>query len=121
MSNPTKASIYIQARLGGKTDEEANELAGYKGKTPGRVLDEYVHAQQVLDDTNTWGRGRASVLQEREVCEKQHQRTTASLRELRIKLGHLERRLRAYRSVEDYQSSRDGDDWGKNVDMLSRA
>lgn len=108
MSNPTKASIYIQARLGGKTDEEANELAGYRGRTPGDTLEQYLQAQQVLDDANTWGRGPETVEQERQICEREERNLAALMREYDLKIERVRRRLRAIGHVSQYRACSSG-------------
>ena len=103
MSNPTKIDTYILARLGGDTDEEANEKAGYSGRTPGYVIQQYVQAQQVLDDINTWGHGPGRVSRERELCQQQLRNVQSLLREYQIKAERLAAQLRAIRQVESYR------------------
>lgn len=42
MSEESKAKRYLTARLSGKSDAEANAIAGYRGTTPGYVINAYV-------------------------------------------------------------------------------
>lgn len=113
-----KWTTYINARLDGASDEDANGMAGYRGQTPGRVIRLYVRVARLREQWNAWGAGGGvqSVRADHEATRQRIREVEARLREYQAELDDLndyKRTLDVFLAWKDGQeSSRPGDDSG---------
>ena len=108
MTNP-KYVTYLKARLAGMDDGEANEAAGFRGKTPGWVYG-YLSAMQLLrEQCSAWGDGPQLVQKMIDEWEGEKARHAAQIRRSKARLDEIERLLFSARLV---LSSRNRDDEG---------
>lgn len=84
---------YIEAREGGHTDAEANQLAGYEGKTPGRTLDMWASVQLMRQQLNAWGEGPMELRRMLDSWREEQARLEGEVERRRERLSEIERQV----------------------------